>query len=159
MLVGGRLVRIRLEPDGSRPKIPSLREVARASCRSLVGHPRRVAATEHLEQVRPHRVQPLVFGDPPIPLDRREQFEARFASRAGQVSNSPGFEAFELMRPTEGGRYLVYTRWATHDDFNAWRNSTSFAGAHRAEGNEGAAQNSSEVWTFEVLQGEYASDC
>ena len=92
-----------------------------------------------------------------VPEQHRGQFEARFASRAGQVSNSPGFEAFELMRPTEGDRYLVYTRWATRDDFNAWRNSASFAGAHRTEGSEGAAQNTSEIWTFEVLQGEYAT--
>ena len=31
--------------------------------------------------------------------DGREEFEARFARRAGTVSSAPGFEAFELLRP------------------------------------------------------------
>jgi heme oxygenase (mycobilin-producing) len=91
-----------------------------------------------------------------VPEDHREQFETAFAGRAGQVSNAPGFEAFELMRPSEGGRYLVYTRWATIEDFQAWRSSASFGAAHRDEGSGAAARNTSEVWTFEVLQGEYA---
>jgi heme-degrading monooxygenase HmoA len=35
-----------------------------------------------------------------VPADRAEEFEARFAARAGAVENSEGFEAFELLRPT-----------------------------------------------------------
>jgi Antibiotic biosynthesis monooxygenase len=46
-----------------------------------------------------------------VPAERAEEFEQRFAQRAGQVSQSPGFEAFELLRPADGTRYLVYTRW------------------------------------------------
>ena len=47
-----------------------------------------------------------------VPAERAEEFEARFAARAGEVSSSPGFEAFELLRPSDDrGVYLVYTRW------------------------------------------------
>ena len=49
----------------------------------------------------------------------RADFEERFAGRAGKVSGSPGFEAFELLKSAPDGRYLVYTRWATEDDFKA----------------------------------------
>ena len=36
-----------------------------------------------------------------VPAERAEEFEARFAARAGEVSSSPGFEAFELLRPSD----------------------------------------------------------
>ena len=53
-----------------------------------------------------------------VPKDRAEEFEARFAARAGAVSGSPGFEAFELMCPVDGRDvYLVYTRWRSEEDF------------------------------------------
>ena len=66
-----------------------------------------------------------------VPRERRDEFEARFAARAGQVSQAEGFEAFELMRPRDGDRYLVYTRWRSDDDFRTWMSSPSFgAGLH-----------------------------
>ena len=47
-----------------------------------------------------------------VPKERADELEARFAARAGEVSASPGFEAFELLRPTDDRDvYLVYTRW------------------------------------------------
>jgi len=89
-----------------------------------------------------------------VPPERHEQFEARFAARAGTVSQAPGFEAFELLRPAEGDRYLVYTRWATRSDFDAWLASRDFRASHGSGQTPVASDN--EVWSFEVLQGEYA---
>ncbi len=63
-----------------------------------------------------------------VPDHERAEFEARFAARAGNVSGAPGFEAFELMRPLEGGRYLVYTRWASREAFEAWMRSGPILG-------------------------------
>jgi heme-degrading monooxygenase HmoA len=74
--------------------------------------------------------------------ESKEDFETRFAARAGTVSGAPGFEAFELLRPLEGNRYLVYTRWASEEAFQGWMRSGQFS----AE---------SEVWRFEVLESEY----
>ncbi|MGZ4120897.1 MAG: antibiotic biosynthesis monooxygenase family protein [Actinomycetota bacterium] len=91
-----------------------------------------------------------------VPSERAEEFEKRFAARAGQVSQADGFEAFELLRPTEGGRYLVYTRWRAQEDFDAWMRSTYFSEGHRQHSQEGPVSTESEVWSFEVLQGEYA---
>ena len=41
-----------------------------------------------------------------VPKERADELEARFAARAGEVSGSPGFEAFELLppRPTTATR-------------------------------------------------------
>ena len=87
----------------------------------------------------------------------RADFEERFAARAGRVSQAPGFEAFELLRPSTDGRYLVYTRWATEEDFRAWMKSAQFSDAHARHADRGPVNAESEVWQFEVLESEYAS--
>ena len=47
-----------------------------------------------------------------VPKERTEDLVERFANRAGEVSKMPGFEAFELLVPTdERDILLVYTRW------------------------------------------------
>jgi heme oxygenase (mycobilin-producing) len=92
-----------------------------------------------------------------VPSERAGEFEHRFATRAGQVKNSPGFEAFELMRPADGSdRYVVYTRWATKDAFDAWVKSPDFAAGHRQHSDSGPIGTASELWSFEVIEGEYA---
>jgi heme-degrading monooxygenase HmoA len=88
--------------------------------------------------------------------ESRPEFEERFAKRAGTVSGAPGFEAFELLKPLEDGRYLVYTRWATEEDFQAWMRSGQFSEAHAGHADRPPMDASSEVWRFEVLEGEYA---
>ncbi len=106
-----------------------------------------------------------------VPDDQREVLEQRFASRAGSVESSDGFEWFELLRPVEGtDQYLVYTRWRSEEDFQAWMDGPMKAahqggGAGRpgggpagGEGSEGGAERpkpaatGSSVWSFEVVQ-------
>jgi heme-degrading monooxygenase HmoA len=90
-----------------------------------------------------------------VPPDRAEELERRFAARAGEVAKSPGFEAFELLRPADGRDvYLVYTRWATQADFDAWVQSPAFAHGHRAHQTEGPVSNQSELWAYDVVQSE-----
>ncbi|HWF55985.1 MAG TPA: antibiotic biosynthesis monooxygenase, partial [Solirubrobacteraceae bacterium] len=36
-----------------------------------------------------------------VPRERFEEFERRFASRAGRVEHADGFEGFELLRPND----------------------------------------------------------
>jgi heme-degrading monooxygenase HmoA len=86
----------------------------------------------------------------------RADFEGRFAARAGKVSGAPGFEAFELLKPVGEGRYLVYTRWASEEDFTAWMRSAQFSDAHAQHADRGPVNAESEVWQFEVLDAEYA---
>ena len=90
-----------------------------------------------------------------VPEERREEFEARFAGRAGHVAKAPGFEAFELMRPASGGRYFVYTRWRSQEDFDAWKSSTDFTEGHRQHGEGQPVTSVNEVLVFEVLESEY----
>ena len=91
-----------------------------------------------------------------VPEERRAEFEARFAARAGNVAGAPGFEAFELMRPASGGQYFVYTRWRSQEDFDAWRTSADFSAGHRQHSDGPPVASGSEVLVFEVLESEYA---
>ena len=92
-----------------------------------------------------------------VPKERVEEFERRFANRAGEVSKSPGFEAFELLRPSDGrDTFLVYTRWRSEDDFAAWVNSAAFQHGHKAHSGQGPVGTASELWSFDVIQQEGA---
>jgi heme-degrading monooxygenase HmoA len=92
-----------------------------------------------------------------VPAERRDEFEARFAARAARVKDSPGFEAFELLKPADdNSRYIVYTRWASKDDFEAWLRSPAFAEGHHQHSTQGPVAPTSETWAFDVLQGEYS---
>jgi heme oxygenase (mycobilin-producing) len=103
-----------------------------------------------------------------VPAGRGEVLEQRFAGRAGTVDRSPGFEHFELLRPVEGtDTYLVYTRWRSKADYEAWTASQAFERGHaqvRAEAEQVAAtghghpggarpaSSESQIWAFEVVQ-------
>lgn len=92
-----------------------------------------------------------------VPADAGATLEQRFAARQGAVDDAPGFEHFELLRPVEGtDSYLVYTRWRTRADFEAWRGSQSFerghAGATERPPGQRPAATGSTVWAFEVVQ-------
>lgn len=91
-----------------------------------------------------------------VPEDRKGEFEERFAKRAGMVAMMPGFEDFQLMRPVDGGRYVVYTKWADEGAFNAWVESPAFTHGHSSESESGPVGTASELWRFEVIQSETA---
>jgi heme-degrading monooxygenase HmoA len=84
-----------------------------------------------------------------------EELEKRFAQRAGEVDNQPGFEGFELLRPVEGeDRYFVYTRWDSEESFQAWVNSEAFQHGHRQadkKKNDGTVAHGSAILGFEVV--------
>ncbi|GHF58937.1 monooxygenase [Kitasatospora xanthocidica] len=91
-----------------------------------------------------------------VPAEQREVLEKRFASRAGSVEGSDGFEWFELLRPVEGtDNYLVYTRWRDEESFQAWMEGP-MKSAHRngAEGEapKRPAASGSTLWSFDVVQ-------
>ncbi|MBB1245503.1 antibiotic biosynthesis monooxygenase [Streptomyces durbertensis] len=101
-----------------------------------------------------------------VPAEQREVLEKRFASRAGSVEGSDGFEWFELLRPLEGtDQYLVYTRWRDEESFQAWMEGPMKAahqggqagqGGGAGHGGEGErpkpAATGSTLWSFEVVQ-------
>jgi heme-degrading monooxygenase HmoA len=86
-----------------------------------------------------------------IPEGMGEMLEGRFASRAGEVDQMPGFEEFALLRPTDGSnRYYVYTRWASSEDFDNWVSSAAFQHGHAAS-SEQPVGTGSELLAFDVV--------
>lgn len=86
-----------------------------------------------------------------VPEGRGPELEKRFAARAGEVDRMPGFEAFELLRPTAGeSRYFVYTRWASEEDFRSWMESQEFSKGHAQSGQQSVGTGSG-LLEFEVV--------
>ncbi|MBY5162803.1 antibiotic biosynthesis monooxygenase family protein [Salsipaludibacter albus] len=100
-----------------------------------------------------------------VPAERREVLEQRFAARAGEVDQTPGFESFELLRPTDDSdRYFVVTRWETEEAFTAWMESRAFRQGHAGGDGEGGGDDGSsrpsgppaaaqaELLSFEIIE-------
>jgi heme oxygenase (mycobilin-producing) len=95
-----------------------------------------------------------------VPADSGDELAQRFAARAGAVDDQPGFEGFELLKPTdERSTWLVITRWSDEETFQAWVSSPAFGHGHRSEA-ERAGQPapkhvgmSSELWSYEIAGG------
>ena len=108
-----------------------------------------------------------------VPADSGDELAQRFAARAGAVDGQAGFEGFELLRPTDADRHtwLVITRWADEESFQAWVSSPAF-GHGRGQKSESAPKEStasesaeqarpapshvglsSELWSYEIAGG------
>ena len=88
-----------------------------------------------------------------VPRERFEEFEQRFARRAGKVEDAVGFEGFELLRPNDEREVcLVVTRWRSEQDFRAWVASRDFAAGHAQHRSGGPIGTASELWSFDVLE-------
>lgn len=85
-----------------------------------------------------------------VPDGAGPELEARFAARKHSVDQEPGFEGFQLLRPTgEGDRYFVLTTWATEEDFQTWRAKRT---PHAPAGpNSPTLSTGSELLEFEIV--------
>lgn len=89
-----------------------------------------------------------------VPDQAGPELEKRFAARSASVDQMPGFEGFELLRPTDGSkRYFVVTRWADEASFDAWVSSQAFANEHAKAAAPDAKPVSAhaELLSFEVV--------
>ena len=107
-----------------------------------------------------------------VPEGMGPELEKRFANRKRAVDGTPGFEGFDLLRPTSGDndRYMVVTRWRSQEDFQNWLDSRDFQHGHastgggqpsadekqshageRQEGHQQPAATGSELWGFDVV--------
>ena len=90
-----------------------------------------------------------------IPDGMGPQLEERFAGRAKMVEQFDGFEDFQLLRPVEGEtRYFVYTRWASEEAFQAWKDSQDFANGHATSGGDASkpVAMGADLLSFEVVE-------
>jgi heme oxygenase (mycobilin-producing) len=95
-----------------------------------------------------------------VAADSGDELARRFAARAGAVDDRPGFEGFELLKPTdERTTWLVVTRWLDEESFTAWVTSPAFGHGHRSESERQGGEApkpvgvSSELWSYETAGG------
>ena len=95
-----------------------------------------------------------------IPPQAGDEVVKRFTARLGELSKVDGFEGFELLKPTdERNTWLVITRWADEETFEAWVSSPAFGHGHRGEAESAGrpaapkVAMSSELWSYEIAGG------
>jgi heme-degrading monooxygenase HmoA len=90
-----------------------------------------------------------------VPHDGFGEFERRFATRAGKVSDADGFEGLQLLRPNDEREVcLVLTQWTSEEAFRAWVASPDFAAGHAQHRRDGPVGTASELWSFDLLETE-----
>ncbi|MBV1915713.1 MAG: antibiotic biosynthesis monooxygenase [Pseudomonadales bacterium] len=68
----------------------------------------------------------------PVAEDWTEEFERKFAKRAGEIETQPGFVRMQILRPvSEGTSYSVLTTWESEEAFKTWMGSPDFRIAHQ----------------------------
>lgn len=75
----------------------------------------------------------VIMNNIPVTEDGRAPFEDRFRKRENEMDMMPGFQAFRLLRPVKGNTYVVFTQWASVQDFENWKNSEHFKIAHKGQ--------------------------
>ena len=77
-----------------------------------------------------------------IPPQAGDEIVKRFTARMASLADVPGFEGFELLRPTGDAetRWFVYTRWADQASYEGWRDGDGARNSH-AQPSEGEAEN------------------
>jgi heme oxygenase (mycobilin-producing) len=100
-----------------------------------------------------------------VSADSGDELAHRFAARAGAVDNQPGFEGFELLKPTdERTTWLVVTRWKDEESFQGWLSSAAFGHGHRSQAERAGGEAPqpvgvhSELWSYEVSGGSAGSN-
>lgn len=91
-----------------------------------------------------------------VPEGMGPELEKRFANRKRAVDGTPGFEGFDLLRPTSGDgndRYMVLTRWESQEAFENWLNSRDFTRGHANAGGGEASDEAKKSHASERREG------
>ncbi|MDZ7731455.1 MAG: antibiotic biosynthesis monooxygenase [Natrialbaceae archaeon] len=85
-----------------------------------------------------------------VPADRIETFIDRLSTDHG-IADQPGFNGLQLLEPIEGDRFVTMTWWDTIEDYEAWREGTSFDRAHAGRSSEAIFEAPNELEIHEVV--------
>lgn len=85
-----------------------------------------------------------------VPENFKEEMIQRFANSADNMSSVKGCVEFQFLNHTSDGKQIVYTKWSSKDDYQAWIESDSFKRAHeKRRANPGPA--TAKIETYEVI--------
>ncbi|BAC13121.1 hypothetical conserved protein [Oceanobacillus iheyensis HTE831] len=73
----------------------------------------------------------VIMNHIPVSEDSHATFEYRMKHSSSGIEKMPGFQAMRLLKQTDSNMYVVFTQWASKDDFNNWKESDHFKQAHK----------------------------
>ena len=81
-----------------------------------------------------------------------DEFEQRFAKRAGQIDQQPGFVLMEVLKPRgDDTPYVVLTHWQDEQAFENWVGSEDFKLAHQNPMDRNAFLEGGGIERYEVV--------
>ena len=81
-----------------------------------------------------------------------DEFEQRFAKRAGQIDRQPGFVLMEVLKPrSDRTPYVVLTHWQDEQAFDSWVGSEDFKLAHQDPMDRNAFLDGGGIERYEVV--------
>lgn len=73
----------------------------------------------------------IVMNNIPIADEGKPIFETSFKKRESALKDTPGFQAFKLLKPLTGNTYVVLTQWDSELSYENWTESDAFSKAHK----------------------------
>jgi len=68
----------------------------------------------------------FVMNNIPLTEEGIPVFENRFKNKQNHLDYVQGFIAFRLFRPLKDQTYVIFTQWASKDEYEQWRESDNF---------------------------------
>lgn len=96
----------------------------------------------------------VVMNELQVPKQAKEEIAKRFGKSAENMKNVPGcLEFLFLDNENEDGKTVVFTKWETKEDYEAWLNSDAFKRAHqeKRESKEKGPATGSELNAYRVV--------
>lgn len=96
----------------------------------------------------------VVMNELHVPKEAKEMLGHRFGKSAENMKNVPGcLEFMFLDNEKEDEKQVVFTKWETKEDYEAWLNSDAFKRAHqeKRESKEKGPASSNELFAYHVL--------
>lgn len=89
-----------------------------------------------------------------VPKEAKDHLSKRFGASAQNMKEVPGcLEFMFLNNEQEDGKQIVFTKWESKADYEAWLHSDAFKNAHKEkrESKEKGPTTSNELNAYEVL--------
>ncbi|WP_078390776.1 antibiotic biosynthesis monooxygenase family protein [Shouchella patagoniensis] len=96
----------------------------------------------------------IVMNELHVPAERKSDLNARFEKAADNMANVPGcIEFMFLSNVDESKKQVVYTKWASKQDYENWLSSDAFGRAHgnKKTTDQKPAATGNELHAYEVV--------
>lgn len=103
----------------------------------------------------------FVMNNIPLTAEGIPVFENRYKNKHNQMDDVSGCIAFRLLRPMKGNIYVIFTQWASKDDYESWKESEQYTETNEFQAIKPPAYFSSRpfVTYYSLFYEEEEEDC